>query len=179
MSETEPKQQWPWKCPICRGTGDLRCGNCYGTGRVNAADYDVDFGHYRYRNIPCPECNGRGKRLCWECLGDGQVLRDTPPPTPQPPPLDTAEFNRQKRERDLAQARAKSGGNTRQKRGTIHGRSIPTVCTGSPSSLASRGMDDDERDWLHSIRRGSRMRGDDPDELNEQSLHLLARSLRR
>ena len=119
--------------------------------------------HYRYRNIPCPECNGRGKRLCWECLGDGQVARDIPPPAPLPPPLDTAEFNKQKRERDLAAKRAQGVG-PREKRGTIHGRVIPDISTGRPSSLAARGMDDDERDWLHSIRRGSRMRGDDPDD---------------
>lgn len=162
MSE-EPKQQWPWKCPVCRGTGDLWCSNCYGKGRVSAADYDVDFGAYRYRNIPCPECNGRGKRLCWECLGDGQVLRDTPPPPPPPPPLDTETFNRRKRARDLAVKRAQVSV-PKEKRDSIHGRSIPTVSTGRPSSLASRGFDEDEREWLHSIRRGSRMRGDDPDD---------------
>lgn len=161
MSEAEPKQWW-WKCPICRGTGDLKCGHCYGTGRVNAADYDVDFKAYRYRNIPCPHCNGRGKRLCHTCLGDGQVLRDHPPPE-QPPPLDTETFNRRKRERDLA-AKLAQGVGPKEKRGTIHGRVIPDICTGRPSSLASRGFDDDERDWLHSIRRGSRMRGDDPDD---------------
>jgi hypothetical protein len=144
-----------WKCPVCRGSGDQKCHTCYGTGRVTASAYNVDFGNYRYRNIPCPKCNGRGKRICPNCDGTGEVLRDDPPP---PPPLDTAEFNRQKRERYLKHPNS----GPPQKRDEMHGRVLPTIGS-PPSGLTSRGWDDAERGWFEEIRRGSRMKGDDPE----------------
>lgn len=158
-----PKPVYHVRCPLCRGTGDLKCHTCYGGGKVSASDWDVDFGHWRYRNIPCPECNGRGKRLCPDCLGDGTVESETPPPAGLPPPLDTETFNRRKREKDLAAKRAQIG-DTKEKLDTLHGHTLKTVCTGRPSELSASWMDEDEREWLDDIRRGSRMKGCDPDD---------------
>lgn len=141
-------------CPVCRSRkGTIKCSGCNGLGETYLAAVakpgERSDGHpWVYTIIPCAYCNGQGKKVCYRCFGTGEVLPYSPPPYNGPPPLDTAEFNKQKRLSNIKRAAGPE-----EKRDEIHGWVIPVMSMSKPSELLSRNYDEPERKWIASLKR--------------------------
>lgn len=54
------------KCKECKGTGEIECPNCYGTGIDATSDSES-------ARPQCHDCHGEGDIQCTECDGKGTV----------------------------------------------------------------------------------------------------------
>ena len=47
-------------CKTCRGTGEVICGECYGSGKSGIKDRPCNYCHGK-KTQTCSDCNGSGK----------------------------------------------------------------------------------------------------------------------
>lgn len=58
------------KCTNCRGSGEISCELCLGTGFWRAISGSDP--RQKYKGVVCPECEGSGILPCPVCLGTGE-----------------------------------------------------------------------------------------------------------
>lgn len=51
---------WTRYCPKCRGSGEMDCRSCGGSG-------------YTWYGGQCDNCGGTGRETCDECDGSGEI----------------------------------------------------------------------------------------------------------
>jgi len=61
-------------CPICSGTGMIKCPNCHGSGEVVKFGGTILGDGWPSGFEECPKCDGDGKILCGTCRGSGVVI---------------------------------------------------------------------------------------------------------